>query len=107
MLLNYDIKHPTVTSGVTQPLRSAAPSNISEPTSMEQKSVLITGCSSGIGKCLARGLKQRGYRVFATARQVVDVESLTQAGFESLPLDLDSSISIRVAVETVLADRKS
>ncbi|MEK9133958.1 MAG: SDR family NAD(P)-dependent oxidoreductase, partial [Pseudomonadota bacterium] len=58
---------------------------------MEQKSVLITGCSSGIGNCLARGLKQRGYRVFATARQAADVESLTQAGFESLPLDLDSS----------------
>ena len=70
---------------------------------MEQKSVLITGCSSGIGNCLARGLKQRGYRVFATARQAVDVESLTQAGFESLPLDLDSSSSIRAAVETVLA----
>jgi short-subunit dehydrogenase len=70
---------------------------------MEQKSVLITGCSSGIGHCLARGLKQRGYRVFATARQAVDVESLTQAGFESLPLDLDSSSSIRTAVETVLA----
>ncbi len=70
---------------------------------MEQKSVLITGCSSGIGNCLARGLKQRGYRVFATARQAADVEVLTQAGFESLPLDLDSSSSIRAAVETVLA----
>ena len=70
---------------------------------MEQKSVLITGCSSGIGNCLARGLKQRGYRVFATARQAADVESLTTAGFESLPLDLDSSSSIRAAVETVLA----
>ncbi len=70
---------------------------------MEQKSVLITGCSSGIGNCLARGLKQRGYRVFATARQAADVESLTQAGFESLPLDLDSSSSIHTAVETVLA----
>ncbi|WP_372522380.1 SDR family NAD(P)-dependent oxidoreductase [Sulfuricaulis sp.] len=69
---------------------------------MEQKSVLITGCSSGIGNCLARGLKQRGYRVFATARQAADIESLTQAGFESLPLDLDSSSSIRAAVETVL-----
>jgi len=70
---------------------------------MEQKSVLITGCSSGIGNCLARGLKQRGYRVFATARRAADVESLTQAGFESVPLDLDSSSSIRTAVDTVLA----
>jgi len=103
ILLNYDIKHPTVTSGVAQPFESAAPSNISEPASMEQKNVLITGCSSGIGNCLAHGLKQRGYRVFATARQAADIESLTQAGFESLPLDLDSSSSIRAAVETVLA----
>ena len=69
---------------------------------MEQKSVLITGCSSGIGHCLAHGLKQRGYRVFATARQAADVESLTTAGFESFPLDLDSSGSIRTAVESVL-----
>jgi short-subunit dehydrogenase len=70
---------------------------------MEQKSVLITGCSSGIGHCLAHGLKQRGYRVFATARQAVDVESLSKAGFESFPLDLDSSSSIRTAVDMVLA----
>jgi NAD(P)-dependent dehydrogenase (short-subunit alcohol dehydrogenase family) len=103
MFLNYDYKHPTVTSGAAQPFRVAAPSNISEPAFMEQKSVLITGCSSGIGQCVARGLKQRGYRVFATARQVADVDSLTTAGFESLALDLDSSSSIRAAVETVLA----
>jgi NAD(P)-dependent dehydrogenase (short-subunit alcohol dehydrogenase family) len=103
MFLNYDYKHPTVTSGAAQPFRVAAPSNISEPAFMEQKSVLITGCSSGIGQCVARGLKQRGYRVFATARQVADVDSLTIAGFESLALDLVSSSSIRAAVETVLA----
>ena len=69
---------------------------------MEQKSVLITGCSSGIGQCLARGLRERGYRVFATARQAADVESLAKAGFESFPLDLDSSSSIREAVEATL-----
>src|SRR3990167_8038449 len=102
MLLNYDNKHPTVSSGVTQPFRSDAPSNIGEQTSMEQKSVLITGCSSGIGNCLARGLRERGYRVFAGARKEADVAALSAAGFESLPLDLDSSGSIRAAVETVL-----
>ncbi len=69
---------------------------------MEQKTVLITGCSSGIGRRLARGLRERGYRVFATARQAADVEMLAQEGFESFPLDLDSSGSIRDAVETVL-----
>ena len=69
---------------------------------MESKTVLITGCSSGIGNCLARGLRERGYRVFASARKEADVAALSAAGFESLPLDLDSSGSIRAAVETVL-----
>lgn len=69
---------------------------------MEPKNVLITGCSTGIGNCLARGLRERGYRVFASARKESDVAALSAAGFESLPLDLDSSGSIRSAVETVL-----
>ena len=69
---------------------------------MEPKSILITGCSTGIGNCLARGLRERGYRVFASARKQSDVAALSAAGFESLPLDLDSSGSIRAAVETVL-----
>ena len=45
------------------------------PTS-DPKSVLITGCSSGIGQCVAHGLKERGYRVFATARKAEDVARL-------------------------------
>jgi len=69
---------------------------------MESKSVLITGCSTGIGSCLAHGLRERGYRVFASARKETDVATLSAAGFTSLPLDLDSSGSIRAAVETVL-----
>jgi NAD(P)-dependent dehydrogenase (short-subunit alcohol dehydrogenase family) len=69
---------------------------------MEPKNILITGCSSGIGLCLARGLRGRGYRVFASARQEADVATLTAAGFDSLVLDLDSSESIQAAVRTVL-----
>ena len=69
---------------------------------MTQKSLLITGCSSGIGRCLADGLKQRGYRVFATARKPGDVASLKQAGFEAYPLDLASSDSIRQTVAEIL-----
>jgi NAD(P)-dependent dehydrogenase (short-subunit alcohol dehydrogenase family) len=69
---------------------------------MESKSVLITGCSTGIGNCLACGLRERGYRVFASARKEADVAALSAAGFASLPLDLDSTGSIRAAVETVL-----
>ena len=63
--------------------------------------ILITGCSSGIGKVTAQGLKQRGYRVFATARKNKDVEQLKKAGFESLQLDLADSQSIKSAVNSV------
>ncbi len=68
----------------------------------EQRSILITGCSSGIGRCVAEGLKARGYRVFATARKAEDVGALAQAGFESLQLDLTDSASIRRCVDEVL-----
>lgn len=67
-----------------------------------QKTILITGCSSGIGLCVAQGLKQRGWRVFASARKHNDVETLRTQGFESLQLDLDDSLSIKMAVEKVL-----
>ena len=66
------------------------------------KSILITGCSTGIGYCVANGLKQRGYRVFATARKIEDVEKLQQLGHESLQLDLENSDSINRAVDQVL-----
>lgn len=67
------------------------------------QSVLITGCSSGIGFCLAQGLKQAGYRVFATARNPQDVENLRQLGFEAFQLDLKSSESIKQAVQAIHA----
>jgi len=70
---------------------------------MEQKNVIITGCSSGIGRCLAVNLHKRGYRVFATVRHAKDVATLAQLGLESLPLDLASSESIRRAVDEILA----
>ncbi|MDH5485526.1 MAG: SDR family oxidoreductase [Gammaproteobacteria bacterium] len=68
----------------------------------KNRTILITGCSSGIGLCVALGLKQRGYRVFATARQQRDVEQLEQQGLESLQLDLDDTSSIQQAVDQVL-----
>jgi len=69
----------------------------------ETKSILITGCSSGIGLCVANALHARGYRVFATARQQSDVDLLKQQGLESLVLDLNDSSSIKRAVDEVLS----
>lgn len=68
----------------------------------QQKTILITGCSSGIGLCVAEGLKARGYRVFATARKAENVTMLQQKGLESLQLDLADSSSIETALEEVL-----
>ena len=62
------------------------------------KSVLITGCSSGIGLCIAKGLRNKGYRVFPTARSHDDVKNLQELGFEALFLDLSSSDSINAAI---------
>ena len=69
---------------------------------MDKYSVLITGCSSGIGRHAARELKARGYRVFATARKQMDVDDLITEGLESVQLDIASSASIQNAFETIL-----
>lgn len=68
----------------------------------QQKTILITGCSSGIGRCAAQGLKARGYRVFATARKAEDATRLADEGFEAFRLDLADSGSIREAVARTL-----
>ena len=70
---------------------------------MGGKSILITGCSSGIGLCAARTLKARGWRVFATARKPQDIARLhEQDGVESLYLDYAEPASIAEAADKVL-----
>ena len=66
------------------------------------RSLLVTGCSSGIGLAAAETLAARGWRVFATCRQAGDVERQVGHGLESLRLDLDDPASIRAAVAEVL-----
>jgi len=66
------------------------------------KTVLITGCSTGIGYCVAKGLHKRGYRVFATARKPSDVDRLQNEGLHGLLLDLDDSETIKNCVAEVL-----
>lgn len=70
---------------------------------MTQRSVLITGCSSGIGLDAARGLQARGWRVFATCRKPADCDRLTAEGLESFPLDYADEASIAAAVAEATA----
>lgn len=63
-------------------------------TRPEGRSVLITGCSSGIGLDAARGLAARGWRVFATCRREEDCARLRGEGFESFRLDYEDPESI-------------
>lgn len=65
------------------------------------RSVLITGCSSGIGKATAEHLCDRGWRVIATARKPETIEDLAERGCITLPLDVTDEDSMRSAVETV------
>jgi len=66
------------------------------------KTILITGCSSGIGYSTAVILKARGHQVIVTARDIVDVERLKNEGFTALHLDLAESASIKnVVIEMV------
>ena len=69
---------------------------------MDQKTILITGCSSGIGYDAAFGLRDRGWRVFATCRKQKDVEALIAQGFESFLLDYADDASIETALSNVM-----
>jgi len=67
------------------------------------KTVLITGCSSGIGLDAARTLGRRGWSVFATCRREEDCERLRDEGLESFPLDYVDTSSVKAAVAEALS----
>jgi NAD(P)-dependent dehydrogenase (short-subunit alcohol dehydrogenase family) len=67
------------------------------------RSILITGCSSGIGYCCAHGLARRGWQVIASARKPDDVERLRAEGLTTVRLDLDDPESIAVGLSEALA----
>jgi len=65
-------------------------------------SVLITGCSSGIGHACAHGLARRDWQVIASARKTADVERLRSEGLSAVRLDLDDSQSIAEGLDAAL-----
>ncbi len=69
-----------------------------------QKSILITGCSSGIGLDAAHGMRSRGWRVFASCRQQRDCDRLRAQGFDSPRIDYTDADSISEGLAQVLKE---
>ncbi|MEP4197976.1 MAG: SDR family NAD(P)-dependent oxidoreductase [Aliishimia sp.] len=69
---------------------------------MTQKSILITGCSSGIGYDAAHGLRKAGWRVFASCRKAQDCDRLRAEGFDSPLIDYEQSDTITLGLKEVL-----
>jgi len=68
------------------------------------KTILITGCSSGIGYDAAHYLHANGYTVFATARQSKDVERLQKEGFNAYLLDVTKPQTITDTLDAILKE---
>lgn len=64
--------------------------------------VLITGCSSGIGRATALAFADAGWRVYATARDPTDIDDLAAAGCETAPLDVTNPETIDDCVNEIL-----
>src|SRR2546430_9953901 len=65
------------------------------------RAVLITGCSTGIGRATAEHLAARGWTVYATARRPESIRDLSTRGCKTIALDVCDEVSMRAAVETV------
>ena len=70
----------------------------------QKKAVLITGCSSGIGRATALRLRDAGWMVYATARRAASIEGLAQAGCRTIELDVTDEASRERAVAQVEAE---
>lgn len=70
---------------------------------MMQKTILITGCSSGIGLDAARGMRDRGWTVFASCRQQRDCDRMRAEGFDSPLIDYTQPETITAGLQDVLS----
>ena len=70
-----------------------------------QKTICITGCSSGIGAAMAQEFHCRGYVVYATARRVDSLASLSEQGIRTLSLDVNNDESIAAAFAVIAREQ--
>src|SRR5829696_2065509 len=70
-------------------------------TDTTSRAVLVTGCSSGIGRATAARLAASGWTVYATARRPETLGALAEAGCRTLALDVTDEASMRAAVDAV------
>ncbi len=70
----------------------------------ESRAVLITGCSTGIGRATALHLHKAGWPVYATARRLETLDELAKAGMKTLQLDVTDEDSMNLAVKRVIDD---
>ncbi len=71
-------------------------------TQLQDQVVLVTGCSTGIGRALVKELKARGHRPLATARKLESLNDLEAEGIDTLRLDVTDAASIRAATAAAL-----
>lgn len=71
---------------------------------MKPKTVLITGCSSGIGRALAKEFLQQGYKVYASARNVASLDDFKHERLTALSLDVNNSDDINTVVKAIEQD---
>jgi Short-chain dehydrogenases of various substrate specificities len=69
---------------------------------MKHETILITGCSSGIGRATAEVFHDEGWKVYATARNTDDIEDLAERGMTILELDVTVDEDVENAVEKVV-----
>ena len=68
---------------------------------LTKRNVVVTGCSSGIGLCLTKGLANKGYRVIATCRSQKDIDKLATQNIEAILLELSSQESVDQAITEI------
>lgn len=70
-----------------------------------QKTICITGCSSGIGEAMAREFHRRGHVVYATARRIDSLAALAGQGIRTLSLDVNNDESIAAAFAVIAREQ--